>query len=259
MPSTDPVPSNTNRYLKEYKLADLFSTWRPNNSHPRMIKSLFVVIIHIRGRVWPGATYHFFYTLLHNFVFSSGFHHTPQKCSISWRSTHPFDKKEGKNTVFHLGLLGLGGCWDCHEGQFSTRHNQVSKQLTTLDKARRRFYVFYCFFIYFFSTDLHSGNVRGAAKNLPWVTAKLLHLGDYCGRGRSLWYHIIRNALGGNSEGSDRGASQGDIQVSRLCSPQTPASLLYAIHITNTNHNHEIQHWNLNGLFSRQGRSDWES
>ena len=28
-----------------------------------MIKSLFVVIIHIRGRVWPGATCHFF---LHN-------------------------------------------------------------------------------------------------------------------------------------------------------------------------------------------------
>jgi len=27
------------------------------------------------------------------------------------------------------------------------------------------------------STDLHSGNVTGAAKNLPWVTAKLLHLG----------------------------------------------------------------------------------
>ena len=27
------------------------------------------------------------------------------------------------------------------------------------------------------STDLHSGNVKGAARNLPWVTAKLLHLG----------------------------------------------------------------------------------
>jgi len=27
------------------------------------------------------------------------------------------------------------------------------------------------------STDLHSGNVAGAARNLPWVTAKLLHLG----------------------------------------------------------------------------------
>ena len=28
------------------------------------------------------------------------------------------------------------------------------------------------------STDLHSGNVHGAARNLPWVTAKLLHLGQ---------------------------------------------------------------------------------
>ena len=33
MPSTDPVPQNTNQYLKEYQLADLFSTWRHINSH----------------------------------------------------------------------------------------------------------------------------------------------------------------------------------------------------------------------------------
>ena len=32
MPSTDPVPPNTNRYLKEYQLADLLSTWRHINS-----------------------------------------------------------------------------------------------------------------------------------------------------------------------------------------------------------------------------------
>ena len=33
MPSTDSVPPNTNRYLKEYQLADLFSTWHHNISN----------------------------------------------------------------------------------------------------------------------------------------------------------------------------------------------------------------------------------
>ena len=33
MPPTDLVPPNTNRDLKEYQLADIFSTWRHINSH----------------------------------------------------------------------------------------------------------------------------------------------------------------------------------------------------------------------------------
>ena len=48
MPSTDPVSPNTNQYLKEYHLADLFSTWRHVNSH--------------QGSSLTRATCHFWHT-----------------------------------------------------------------------------------------------------------------------------------------------------------------------------------------------------
>ena len=58
------------------------------------------------------------------------------------------------------------------------------------------------------STDLHSGNVHGAARNLPWVTAKLLHLGQLFLKhsfffGKIEFENVIeyRNASGGSFEG----------------------------------------------------------
>ena len=48
MPSTDPVPPNTKWYLKEYQLADLFSTWRHINWH--------------QGSSLTRATCHFFHS-----------------------------------------------------------------------------------------------------------------------------------------------------------------------------------------------------
>ena len=46
-PNTDPVPPITKRYLKEYHLPDLLSTWRHMNSH--------------QGSSLTRATCHFFY------------------------------------------------------------------------------------------------------------------------------------------------------------------------------------------------------
>ena len=44
LPSTDPVPPRTNQYLKKYQLADLRG----------------IILMHIKGRVWPGLTVTFF-------------------------------------------------------------------------------------------------------------------------------------------------------------------------------------------------------
>ena len=57
VPSTDSVPPNTNRNLKEYQLADLFSTWRHINSH--------------QGSSLTRATCHFFFSFWYSLNFRS--------------------------------------------------------------------------------------------------------------------------------------------------------------------------------------------
>ena len=53
-PSTDPVPPNTNRYLREYHLANLFLTWRHFNSHHG--SSLTRATCHFLLWGWPFMT-----------------------------------------------------------------------------------------------------------------------------------------------------------------------------------------------------------
>jgi len=59
------------------------------------------------------------------------------------------------------------------------------------------------------STDLHSGNVHGAARNLPWVTAKLLHLGMPLEAALRAVTEVPANAI-------SRGDQIGSLRIGRL-------------------------------------------
>ena len=83
MPCTDSVPPNTNRYLKEYQLAYLFSTWQHINSHQgssftRATCHFCIHKIHLMGSidtVWQ------FSRLSRNFQTCSKTSHTQPKLS----------------------------------------------------------------------------------------------------------------------------------------------------------------------------------
>jgi len=67
------------------------------------------------------------------------------------------------------------------------------------------------------STDLHSGNVHGAARNLPWVTAKLLHLGMPLEAALRAVTEVPANAISrGDQIGSLRIGRKADLALLRV-------------------------------------------